>query len=449
MVVALDDVQWLDTSSAAVLQIALRRLRDERVGLLATLAEDARIAAPFELERAFPDERLERLWVGPLSLGALHHLLRERLGLGWSSPGAGPRSGDVRRESVLRPRARPRARADGASGRQPAGLRVPASLHELLGGRLGRLPTETSAVVLHAAALARPTVEVVRTRGSARRPGGRSRGARHGRARGRDRARDDSPRSLRAPSAGLDLLRAGPDWNAPQRSPGPRRRGHRPGGAGPSPRAGRRGARRQSPPSWTLPPSGRPAAGPRGRGAPPSFSSSALGLTPADPSRAARRLRSAQFHRLAGNGERGAAMLEELLTEDSPASSGPMFCSRSSSTLRARPGDEKRLFEEALAEAAGDDSRLARILSFRAGVRLFDADLSRHRSPTLRPHSTKPEHAGDPALLAMAIARLGTVETYTTQITPGILERGAEMEERPRARARVLRKPPLHPQPGC
>ena len=37
VVVALDDVQWLDSSSAAVLQIALRRLRGEPVGLLVTL----------------------------------------------------------------------------------------------------------------------------------------------------------------------------------------------------------------------------------------------------------------------------------------------------------------------------------------------------------------------------------------------------------------------------
>jgi len=37
VVVALDDVQWLDPSSAAVLQIALRRLQDEQIGVLATL----------------------------------------------------------------------------------------------------------------------------------------------------------------------------------------------------------------------------------------------------------------------------------------------------------------------------------------------------------------------------------------------------------------------------
>ena len=161
VVVALDDVQWLDTSSAAVLQIALRRLRDERVGLLATLRKMPGVAAPFELERAFPDERLQRLWVGPLSLGALHHLLREQLGLELTRPelarvqetaGGNPFFAlELGRELI-------RTNTRAAAGRT---LRVPESLHELLGGRLARLPTETFAVVLHAAALARPTVEVV------------------------------------------------------------------------------------------------------------------------------------------------------------------------------------------------------------------------------------------------------------------------------------------------
>ena len=52
------------------------------------------------------------------------------------------------------------------TGERPApgkALRVPDSLHELLGGRLARLPTETGDVVLFAAALARPTIELVTT----------------------------------------------------------------------------------------------------------------------------------------------------------------------------------------------------------------------------------------------------------------------------------------------
>ena len=39
MMVALDDIQWLDRASAGVLQVALRRLRDEPFGLLVTVRE--------------------------------------------------------------------------------------------------------------------------------------------------------------------------------------------------------------------------------------------------------------------------------------------------------------------------------------------------------------------------------------------------------------------------
>ena len=62
----------------------------------------------------------------------------------------------------LRSEARTRARADGARDPRPVdALRVPESLHELLDGRLARLPTEYGRLVLFAAALGRPTVELV------------------------------------------------------------------------------------------------------------------------------------------------------------------------------------------------------------------------------------------------------------------------------------------------
>jgi DNA-binding CsgD family transcriptional regulator len=80
LVVAVDDVQWLDSSSAAALEFILRRLRDERIGLLLTLRSSGEAEAPLGLERALPAERLTRLRLGPLSLGALQRLLREALG---------------------------------------------------------------------------------------------------------------------------------------------------------------------------------------------------------------------------------------------------------------------------------------------------------------------------------------------------------------------------------
>ena len=77
LLVAVDDVQWLDAPSLAVLEYAARRLRDEPVALLLTrrlVGDDA----PLTLERAL-GERLSRVAIGPLSLGSLHRLLRERL----------------------------------------------------------------------------------------------------------------------------------------------------------------------------------------------------------------------------------------------------------------------------------------------------------------------------------------------------------------------------------
>ena len=42
-------------SSAAVLQVAMRRLRAEPVGVLMTLRDDPQSNMPFELERSFPE----------------------------------------------------------------------------------------------------------------------------------------------------------------------------------------------------------------------------------------------------------------------------------------------------------------------------------------------------------------------------------------------------------
>ena len=74
--IAIDDVQWLDPSSAGALAFALRRLeeRNVRVLLARRLVTEVEVA---ELESALPTERVE---IGPLSAGAVHRLLSDRLG---------------------------------------------------------------------------------------------------------------------------------------------------------------------------------------------------------------------------------------------------------------------------------------------------------------------------------------------------------------------------------
>jgi DNA-binding CsgD family transcriptional regulator len=77
LLVAIDDVQWLDAPSADVLAFAVRRLEGDAVPFL--LAK--RPGRASELERALAAGRLRLLEVGPLSLGAMRSLLSERLRL--------------------------------------------------------------------------------------------------------------------------------------------------------------------------------------------------------------------------------------------------------------------------------------------------------------------------------------------------------------------------------
>jgi len=77
VLVAVDDVQWLDVSSARALDFALRRTGDDRVSLLA-----ARRSGTAEGSTKLTSvlSEAEHLPVGPLSLAATHELLKRRLG---------------------------------------------------------------------------------------------------------------------------------------------------------------------------------------------------------------------------------------------------------------------------------------------------------------------------------------------------------------------------------
>jgi len=70
--VAVDDVQWLDRSSAAALKFAWRRLGDESISFLIALRTGS--------ETAIVDTapRLERLALPPLSIGSLQRLIHDR-----------------------------------------------------------------------------------------------------------------------------------------------------------------------------------------------------------------------------------------------------------------------------------------------------------------------------------------------------------------------------------
>lgn len=78
LMVAVDDAQWLDRPSASVLEFCVRRFREEPVSILLTIRTSD--VLPLGLDHAVPPDRIGRVNLGPLSLGAIGEILRARLG---------------------------------------------------------------------------------------------------------------------------------------------------------------------------------------------------------------------------------------------------------------------------------------------------------------------------------------------------------------------------------
>ena len=141
-----------------------------------------------------------------------------------------------------------------------------------------------------------------------------------------------------------------------------------------------------------------------------------------------RRLRAANLHRLAGNLERAVTLLEELLAELPSGLERADVLLELATTRKDDLPKMVALCDEALAAAAGDDARCTRILAYRSWAYLFEADIDaalRDARAALR----AAEQVGDPTLLTVAIAQVATVETRAADITPGLLERGLELED--------------------
>src|SRR5215469_5393712 len=84
VVLAVDDLQWLDVPSVRAVEFALRRLGQERAGLLASVRDQADERPAAAASTGLPPERLTRLRVGPLTLGAFESAVRATAGPGVS-----------------------------------------------------------------------------------------------------------------------------------------------------------------------------------------------------------------------------------------------------------------------------------------------------------------------------------------------------------------------------
>jgi len=166
VLLAIDDVQWLDRASSEAIAFALRRIGALPIGVVATVRlERGEASDPLGLDAAFAG-RIEHVRVGPLGLSGLHHVLRTETGLVFPRP-------------VLR------RIADAADGNPLFAIELARALHEappapgepvalgtlqaLMDRRLGRLPASVRSALLVAAALSAPTPALVaRTIGAAK-----------------------------------------------------------------------------------------------------------------------------------------------------------------------------------------------------------------------------------------------------------------------------------------
>lgn len=163
VMIAIDDLQWLDPSSTAVLLYVLRRLADERVAAVVTVRTERGVRAGLELAAAVAEPRLRRIDIPPLDKRDLERILRDRLRV-------------PLRHAVL-------ARIHEASGGNPffalelgralarQELHIPPSaplplspdLQELVGARLAAIPRGAFRVLLVLAALGRASMSTVYT----------------------------------------------------------------------------------------------------------------------------------------------------------------------------------------------------------------------------------------------------------------------------------------------
>ena len=149
MLVAVDDRQWLDTSSVRALDFVARRLADEPVGLLFTARPDGVGAFTAATDAVFR--------LGPLSPDAVHQLVKTRSGVSLSRPqvlrvhrmAEGNPFFVVQLLEVLVAAGLPEAHEEWP---------VPADMADIVSARMALLPGRVRSALLEAAASARPTV---------------------------------------------------------------------------------------------------------------------------------------------------------------------------------------------------------------------------------------------------------------------------------------------------
>lgn len=155
VLLAIDDLHWLDPSSKHIVAFAARRLSG-RVGVLVTVRtgpDGDGAASSLQLSSI---DRMRNVTVQPLSVGGLHGVVSERLGRSFARP-AMVRIWEVSGGNPFYAVELARGLDDQAG--KPVAL--PSTLADLVRAKIGSVDADAQDVLLATACLASPTVELV------------------------------------------------------------------------------------------------------------------------------------------------------------------------------------------------------------------------------------------------------------------------------------------------
>jgi DNA-binding CsgD family transcriptional regulator len=158
LILAIDDIQWLDVSSRRVLTFALRRLDREPIRLIASCRTGPLTDAAGATDLGLPGERIV---VGPVSIGSMQRIVQTRLSQTLSRPTLTRLHQATGGNPMM---CLEMARALQRRGHEPTAgepLPVPADLRVLVTERLRSLTDQTRELLLFAAGLAHPTIATV------------------------------------------------------------------------------------------------------------------------------------------------------------------------------------------------------------------------------------------------------------------------------------------------
>src|SRR5882757_5796789 len=155
LLVAIDDLQWIDPSSTHVVAFAARRLSGP-VGILGSVLTDTGSAAGAWLQLPRPDA-VNRIRLSPLGIRDLHAAVSARLRRPFSRPAMG-RIHALSGGNPFYAIELARAIAERAPG---ASTSLPRTLAEVVRARIGSLEPGVHDALLAASCMASPTVELV------------------------------------------------------------------------------------------------------------------------------------------------------------------------------------------------------------------------------------------------------------------------------------------------